>query len=185
MTKAANRVSTATAIAGLLVAAISGALAQEPVAPHHRPPTTSAQQALDDPWHMMRGVGPMLGIMNGNCPMMGGMMRSEDMPSFTEGRMAFLEAELAITDAQRQLWNAYADALRSNLQSMHDTRQTMKGRVSDMTPVERLDMHLTAMEARVKALQVIKPPLAALYAALAPDQKKRADEVLTSMGCMM
>lgn len=142
--------------------------------------------ATPDPqWHMMRGVGPMSGLMGGDCPMTGGMMRGGDMPSFTEGRIAFLKAELAITDAQKDLWDAYAGALRANFQSMHDMRQTMKGRTSDMTPVERLEMHLTAMEARVKALQIIKPPLAALYAALAPDQKKRADELLISMGCMM
>ena len=57
--------------------------------------------------------------------------------------------------------------------------------VGPPTPVERLEMHLTAMGGRVKALQAIKPALAALYTALAPDQKKRADELLTSMGCMM
>jgi hypothetical protein len=139
----------------------------------------------DSQWHMMRGVGPMSGLMSGDCPMTGGMMQGEDMPSFAEGRIAFLKAELAISDTQKGVWDTYADALRANFQGMHEMRQTMKGRTSAMTPVERLEMHLTAVEARVKALQVIKPPLAALYAALAPDQKKRADELLTSMGCMM
>jgi hypothetical protein len=141
--------------------------------------------APDAQWHMMRGIGPMSGLMNGNCPMMGGMMRGEDMPSFAEGRIAFLKAELAITEAQKDLWDAYAGALRANLQSMHDMRTSMKTPMSDMTPVERLEMHLTAMGGRVKALQAVKPALAALYTALAPDQKKRADELLTSMGCMM
>lgn len=141
--------------------------------------------APDAQWHMMRGIGPMSGLMNGNCPMMGGVMRGEDMPSFVEGRMAFIKAELAITDAQKDLWDAYAVALRANLQSMHDMRDSMKTPMSDMTPVERLEMHLTAMVGRVQALQAIKPALAALYTALAPDQKKRADELLTSMGCMM
>ena len=138
--------------------------------------------APDAQWHMMRGIGPMSGLMNGNCPMMGGMIRGEDMPSFAEGRIAFLKAELAITDAQKDLWDAYAGALRVNLQSMHDMRTSMKTPMSDMTPVERLEMHLTAMGGRVKALQAIKPALAALYTALAPDQKKRADELLTFDG---
>ena len=141
--------------------------------------------APDAQWHMMRGIGPMSGLMNGNCPMIGGMMRGEDIPSFAEGRVAFLKAELAITDAQKDLWDAYAGALRVNLQSMHDMRTSMKTPMADMTPVERLEMHLTAMGGRVKALQAVKPALAALYTALAPDQKKRADELLTSMGCMM
>lgn len=188
MRKATSRISLAVAIVSLLVNPIAGAYAQGPVGPagpHHPQHALPAQPAPDDPWHMMRRVGPMRGMMNADCPMMGGMMRGEDMPSFAEGRVAFLQAELAITAAQKQLWDAYAGALRANLQSMHDVRQAMKGRGSDMNPVERLDMHLTAMEARVKALQAIKPPLAALYDALTPDQKKRADELLTSMGCMM
>jgi len=139
----------------------------------------------DAQWHMMRGVGPMSGLMAGNCSMMGGMMRGEDMPSFAEGRIAFLKAELAITDAQKDLWDAYAGALRANLQSMHDMRTSMKTPMTDMTPVQRLEAHITAMEDRVRALKEIKPSLAALYAALSAGQKKAADELLTSMGCMM
>ena len=41
------------------------------------------------------------------------------------------------------------------------------------------------MEARLQSLKEIKPALAALYAALSEDQKKKADDVLTGMGCMM
>lgn len=45
-------------------------------------------------------MGPMMGMM---CP--GG--------AHTEGRLAFLKAELRITDAQETAWNAYADAVRA------------------------------------------------------------------------
>ena len=41
------------------------------------------------------------------------------------------------------------------------------------------------MEGRLQALKDIKPALAALYEALSDDQKKKADQLLTSMGCMM
>src|SRR4051812_32891629 len=39
-----------------------------------------------------------------------------------EGRIAFLQAEIGVTDAQRAQWNAFADALRRNAEaekSMH------------------------------------------------------------------
>ena len=187
MTKAMKRLSIATAAAALSVASITGALAQEPEDPHHPGPLTAApaQSAADTQWHMMRGGGPMLGMMAANCPMMGGMMEGADIPSFGEGRIAFLKAELAITHAQKDLWDAYAGALRTNFQSMHDMRRTMKTRMSDMTPVERLEAHLAAMDGRVKALKEVEPSLTALYAALSADQKKTADQLLTHMGCMM
>jgi hypothetical protein len=53
------------------------------------------------------------------------------------------------------------------------------------TPVERLDAQLAAMESRTKALKDVKPALAKLYEALSAEQKKSADEILTSVGCMM
>ena len=56
---------------------------------------------------------------------------------------------------------------------------------SSATPVERLDLHISAMESRLQALKEVKPALSALYAALSDDQKKTADDLLTGMGCMM
>jgi hypothetical protein len=41
------------------------------------------------------------------------------------------------------------------------------------------------MEGRTKALQDVKPTLVKLYEELTPEQKRKADEILTAMGCMM
>ena len=41
------------------------------------------------------------------------------------------------------------------------------------------------MESRSNALKDVKPALAKLYEALSAEQKKKADEILTGMGCMM
>jgi len=41
------------------------------------------------------------------------------------------------------------------------------------------------MESRIAALKEVKPALANLYEALSSDQKKKADELLTGMGCMV
>jgi hypothetical protein len=132
---------------------------------------------------MGRGMMGRGGIMMGRgCMMMG---RGGNMPMYREGRVAFLKAELAITDAQAKVWDAYADALKQNMQSMHDMGKSMMAARTGKTPVERLNARVTAMEGRLKALQNIKPKLAALYDALSDEQKKKADQLLTNMGCMM
>jgi len=134
---------------------------------------------------MMMGPG-MMGMMRlmGDCPMMG-MMMGADTSTFAEGRIAFLKAELAITDAQKGAWETYAAALKKNLQGMQAMRQTMAKVMEAKTPVERLDAHIAAMGGRVASLKEVKPALAALYAALGDEQKKKADQLLTGMGCMM
>jgi hypothetical protein len=63
--------------------------------------------------------------------------------------------------------------------------QTMQAAWEADTPVKRLDARLTAMESRVATLKDMKPALANLYSALNDDQKKKADELLTGIGCMM
>ncbi len=103
----------------------------------------------------------------------------------TEGRIAFLKAELAITGQQTSVWDAYAAALKKNLQSMQGMRETMMKVMQAKSPVERLDAHIAAMDARVAALKELKPALAGLYSSLSEEQKKKADELLTGMGCMM
>jgi hypothetical protein len=138
---------------------------------------------------MGRGMGGMMGPVG--CPMMGsmmgqgGMMGGGDVPMYREGRIAFLKAELAITEAQTKAWDAYAEALKKNMQSMQDMHKAMMAGSAQTSPVERLDARVTAMEARLQALKDIKPALAGLYGALSDDQKKKADQLLTGMGCMM
>ena len=53
------------------------------------------------------------------------------------------------------------------------------------TPSERLDAHVKAMEGRLATLKDVKPALDKLYGALTVEQKKKADQILTGMGCMM
>lgn len=127
---------------------------------------------------MMHSRG-MMGMMGG-CPMMSG-----SSPSYAEGRIAFLKAELSITDQQKVAWDAYAAAVKKNLAGMQNMRETMMKFMQAKSPVERLDAHIAAMKSRVAALNELKPPLANLYAALSDEQKKKADELLTGVGCMM
>ena len=153
--------------------------------------THAAAQQRGSGWGMMgpgmmdrgspMGRGSMMGMMGG-CPMMGADGQAS---AFIEGRIAFLRAELAITEAQKGAWDAYADATKRNLESMQGMSQTMRTVFDAKTPVERLDAHLAAMESRTKVLKDVKPALAKLYEALSAEQKNKADEILTGMGCMM
>ena len=86
---------------------------------------------------------------------------------------------------RRRVWEAYAAALKKNLQAMQAMRQTMMKVMEAKTPTERLDAHIAAMDGRLASLKEVKPALAALYAALSDEQKKKADQILTGMGCMM
>jgi hypothetical protein len=135
------------------------------------------------PGMMNRGFAAGPGMMGG-CPMLT-VETDSRAQTFTEGRIAFLKAELAITDGQKNVWDAYASAIKNNLQSMQTMLQRMKTVVEANTPVERLDAQIEGMESRIAALKSVKPALANLYAELTADQKKKADELLTGMGCMM
>jgi hypothetical protein len=135
------------------------------------------------PGMMGSGMMKMMRMM-GDCPMTG-MMMGADTSAFADGRVAFLKAELGITDAQKGVWETYAAALKKNLQGMQAMREIMASVMEVKTPVERLDAHISVMEGRLASLKEVKPALAGLYGALSDDQRKKADQILSSMGCMI
>jgi LTXXQ motif family protein len=195
--KRSNAFCTLAALSFSLLA-VAPSLAEQPNAAQGPKPETEMMgpgmgpgmmgQEMMGPGMMGQGMGRggMMGMMGGGCPMMGMMMgRNGPASAFAEGRTAFIKAELAITDAQKSVWDAYATALRKNLESMQTMHNTVMSASSPATPVERLDLHISAMESRLQSLKEVKPALSALYAALSADQKKTADDLLTGMGCMM
>lgn len=188
-----NAVVTLATLAITLFATAATSVAQQPDAEQGAP--QAGMEMMDGgkmgPGMMGQGMGRggMMGMMGGGCPMMGPMMgmmaREGSAPSFVEGRIAFIKAELVITDSQKDVWDAYASALRKNIESMQQMRTTMMGTTQPANPVERLDLHISTMDSRLQSLKEVKPALATLYAALSEDQKKKADSLLTGMGCMM
>ncbi len=158
------------------------------------PNSKGAGHSANQKGGMMGGMmgGQMMGDMmhgtgrdaDNGCPSMMGMLTG-DPATRVNGRVAFLKAELAISDAQSKVWASYAAALQKNLENMHASRMTMAGNMSAQSPVDRLDKHLATMESRLAALKEMRPALADLYAALSDTQKKTADQLLTGMGCMM
>ena len=150
----------------------------------------------------MQGM-PMMGMREGaaqqpGMPMMGGMMcgmmqggmagmgqgSGGGMPMMagrTEGRIAFLKAELKITDTQLALWNAVADAIRTNAKSAIPMMDTM----NKASLPERLAAREKSLTAQAEASRKVKGAVDLLYAALSDEQKKTADEILMSAMGMM
>jgi hypothetical protein len=133
----------------------------------------------------MPGMGGM--PMMGMTPMMmgegsvGGMMAGH-----VEGRLAFLKTELKITDAQLPLWNAVADAIRANAKNMSPMMSDgMMAGSGTVTLPDKLALREKMMTAHLDALRRFKTAVDPLYAALSPEQKKTADQLLMGpMGMM-
>jgi hypothetical protein len=107
------------------------------------------------------------------------------MIDHVEGRIAFLRAELKITDAQAGVWEAFANALRDNARRLEEARKPVQGGSSAPTLEQRLATQEQWLSARLEGVRVIKTTFGDLYQALSPDQRKSADELLPMhMGLM-
>jgi len=130
---------------------------------------------------MMRQDGSAMPMMHGPMMGMGHMM---GMAQHVEGRIAFLRAELKITDAQLPRWNAFAEALRANARRMTEM-QGMMGQGASLSAPERLDRMEKMMTNVLEAMRSTKAALTPLYAVLSDEQKKTADTLLQGpMGMM-
>ncbi|HYH38526.1 MAG TPA: Spy/CpxP family protein refolding chaperone [Azospirillum sp.] len=137
-----------------------------------------------------QGGQPMMGQMGGMMPMMRQMMMGQQgamgLPfEHVEGRIAFLRAELKITDAQAPQWNAFADALRANAKAHRAVHEQMSKGGMPSAWLDRLAAQQRMLGMRldgVKALEAVAKPL---YAVLTDAQKTLADQLLSGpMGMM-
>jgi LTXXQ motif family protein len=136
---------------------------------------------------MMNTMGMMqsMGMMG---PGMGGMATMDRI----EGRIAFLRAELKITDAQTGAWNTFADALRANAQKLGEVRASMMAKPGDPQPpasttADRLDLQEKWLLARLEGTRAMKAGFIKLDEVLSDDQKRTANDLLAphmGMGMM-
>lgn len=135
----------------------------------------------------MKGHGPMGPGMMGHgawAPwMMGGMggphgmMAPDMMPAFVEGKLAFLKTWLGITEAQNGPWNTFADAVRTQAKAMAEPKPPPAPSEGDSLP-QWIDQHIQMTEQHLAAMKKVKPTLDALYQALTPEQKQKADQLI-------
>jgi hypothetical protein len=102
-------------------------------------------------------------------------------------RLASIEAELQITEAQAPLWTAYAAAARDSANAMLarcTALASQRGNASVSLP-DRFDQDEKLLTAQLDALRAMAAALKPLYASLSDSQKKSADHLsLSPMGPM-
>ena len=116
----------------------------------------------------------------GGMPGMGAANGTVDVTERMEGRIAFLKAELQITEKQMADWNVLADALRSGRHHLIEARKLAV--LDDKTPsaerLERYERHLTE---RLEAVKSARAAFVRLYAVLDNAQKQTADAILVPL----
>jgi len=100
-----------------------------------------------------------------------------DVTERLEGRIAFLKAELQITDKQQAGWSNLADALRSSRQHLLEARKLL-ATVDGMAGTERLDHYERHLSERLEAIKSARSAFNQLYASLSDSQKQTADAIL-------
>ena len=145
---------------------------------------TPAQDMTMPMMGMPAGQQDMMGQM---MPMMGGGMMAM-MHQHPEGYFAFLKTEIGITDAQNTVWTAYTDQLRPLIKKHQDAMLMMhSSEAKPRTWIEQLTDHEAMMSEHLETMKKIRPAATALYAALTPEQKKKADALMPGgmgMGAM-
>lgn len=117
-----------------------------------------------------------MGAMTGGGMMGGGAAMGPF--SHIEGRVAFLKAELAVTDAQAPQWNAFADTLRERAEVMRDSMSGMMQSDQPANAADRTDSMVKMMSAHLESMKSFAAAEQALYVVLTDSQKTTADELL-------
>ena len=153
----------------------------------------SLAQGYGWPNMMMGDDCPTLGMMGGGMMwgrdgmrgrgMLGQGPRGARMPmmgALVEGRVAYLRAELGITEDQADAWDSYAEALRTHAESMPAMHEARIEAMQEGTAIERLQARIDSMEAMVEVMKGLQQPAEALYEALDEEQQALADQLI---GC--
>jgi sensor histidine kinase regulating citrate/malate metabolism len=105
-----------------------------------------------------------------------------DLNARVEGQLAYAKTLLGITDGQAAAWKAYEDVSRANTESMEAAHQAMITAEQSGAAIDRMQAQTNMMQARLDARKALQPATEALYKALSPEQRGRADIVLLLLG---
>ena len=174
-----------------MLAASSQGFAQTQPDAHHLgqgPQSTEAAPGNQDQSGMSMPM--MMNMMSEMMKMMGGggaqmNMSGMGMTEHTTGRIAFLRAELQITDAQSKAWDAFANAMQKIGSQLKAADMPMMAEASAPQLLARLDSQERMLTARLEGVRGMKAAFAPLYGALSAEQRKTADDLLANhMGLM-
>ena len=182
-----------SSVAAVIVASLGVATAQTPDPHHPNAPAAAAAPTVPPQAGMpMPGTGgPAASSMGGDMgrrmemmrPMMAGGM---GMPfEHVEGRIAYLKAELKVTDAQSAPWNAFADTMRSDASAMKAMHEGMAKVPMPTTMPDRMAARRKMMSERMAMMDRSEASMKTLYAALSTGQRTTFDQLMSGpMGMM-
>lgn len=153
----------------------AGASPTSPASP--RMPARMMQRMPPERMQKMHGGAmPRMAMMGGSVIAPGGAIQN------VEGHIAFLKAELKITNAQQKAWDQFADVLRANAKTLNAASSgMMAGMMSGaekLSPAARLEQQEKLLTLQLEALKQSRTALGGLNAALSDEQKQRLDQLI-------
>jgi hypothetical protein len=135
---------------------------------------------------IMAGLGigaaqeqPYPGAMSPGMAGRGAMMCRMD--EHIDGQLAYLKAELKITDIQLPQWNIFAQAFRAETEKKAQLcREAMEQARAEASAglLDSLKMTEDQMAKRLDSLRAMRAAVQPLYTILTKEQKKTADEIM-------
>ncbi|PQV46162.1 Spy/CpxP family protein refolding chaperone [Paraburkholderia sp. BL21I4N1] len=91
-----------------------------------------------------------------------------------EDRIAYLHSQLKITSAQESQWNAFADVMRSNGETMGQLFQQRKA-AGNLSAIDDMKQYASIAQAHADGMKKLVDAFDPLYSSFSPEQKKLAD----------
>ncbi|CAE6685692.1 Spy/CpxP family protein refolding chaperone [Paraburkholderia domus] len=91
-----------------------------------------------------------------------------------EDRIAYLHTKLKITSAQESQWNAFADVMRNNGQTMGQLFQQRRAD-TNLSALDDMKQYATIAQAHADGMKKLVDAFDPLYSSFSPEQKKLAD----------
>lgn len=91
-----------------------------------------------------------------------------------EDRIAYLHSQLKITSAQEPQWNAFADVMRGNGQTMGQLFQQRRA-ATNVSALDDMTQYATIAQAHADGMKKLVDAFGPLYNSFSPEQKKLAD----------
>jgi len=168
----------------IAVPTLAGAQGTDPHR-HHQQQQQQSQPGMQPgtpgrPGMMMMGDRNMMSrMMMGHMGQRHAQMGMGDAIKHVEGNIAFLKAELKITDAQQKPWDQFAEAMRANAKQINEMRGAMMQNMGKpMSMAAHLEHQEKMLSVRLDAVKRTRAALTGLVAVLNDDQKKMFDELM-------
>jgi periplasmic protein CpxP/Spy len=98
-----------------------------------------------------------------------------------EDRIAYLHSQLKITSAQETQWNAFADVMRSNGETMGQLFQQRRA-ATNVSALDDMKQYATIAQAHADGMKKLVDAFDPLYNSFSPEQKKLADATFHQPG---